>query len=118
MKHSMMRAAIVGALVWSAAGPFRLAAQEPSTAAATSAKAPRMADGHPDLSGVWWRGADIGGRSATPAGGPGAPGGGRPAQPPPSFSSSIPTFGRSPTPRPWAIRTIRRCIALQRRSAL
>ncbi len=75
MKHSMMsgnrrRAGLVRS------GPFRLAAQAPSTAAATSAKAPRMADGHPDLSGVWWRGADIGGRSATPAGGPGAPGGG------------------------------------------
>jgi hypothetical protein len=41
-----------------------------------------MADGHPDLSGVWWRGSDIGGRNF-------APGGGRPApsQPPPSFSS-------------------------------
>jgi hypothetical protein len=87
IKHSMMTAAIAGTLVWSAASPFRLAAQQPS-AAATPAKTPRMADGHPDLSGVWWRGADIGGRSATPGGGPGgAPGGGRPAEPPPSFSS-------------------------------
>jgi hypothetical protein len=88
IKHSMMTAAIAGTLVCLAAVPFRLAAQQPSSAAATPAKAPRMADGHPDLSGVWWRGADIGGRSATPAGGPGgAQGGGRPAQPPPSFSS-------------------------------
>jgi hypothetical protein len=89
VKRSMMTAAIAGTLLWYAAGSFRLAAQEPSTAAATQAKAPRMADGHPDLSGVWWRGADIGGRSATPAGGPGGAqqGGGRPAQPPPSFSS-------------------------------
>jgi hypothetical protein len=90
MKHSMMTAAIAGALVWFAAPAFRLAAQAPSaetaTPAATSKPAPRMADGHPDLSGVWWRGADIGGR---PAGGrPAAPnGGGGPPQPPPSFSS-------------------------------
>jgi hypothetical protein len=39
-----------------------------------------MADGHPDLSGVWWRGADVGGRAAAPPGGRGAApagGGGR-----------------------------------------
>ncbi len=88
MKHLMATAAMAGTLLWSAAGPIRLAAQAPSTAAATPAKTPRMADGHPDLSGVWWRGADIGGRSATPARGPGgAQGGGRPAEPPPTFSS-------------------------------
>jgi hypothetical protein len=62
-----------------------------------------MADGHPDLSGVWWRGSDIGGRSAAPAGGQGpAPAGGRggtqgggraAAQPPPSFASLY---------QPWA----------------
>jgi len=88
MKHSMMTAAIAGTLVWSAAAPFRLAAQAPSGETATAKPAPRLADGHPDLSGVWWRGADIGGRSAAPAGGRGgAPGGaGAAAQPPPSFS--------------------------------
>ena len=93
MKHSMMTAAIAGTLVWSAAAPFRLAGQpansETVTQTATPGRAPRMADGHPDLSGVWWRGADIGGRSATPPGGRGgAPGGGgAPAQPPAFFSS-------------------------------
>src|ERR1700683_1183218 len=89
VKRSMMTAAVAGTLLWYAAGSFRLAAQEPSTAAASPAKAPRMGECHPALSGVGWRGADIGGRSATPAGGPGGAqqGGGRPAQPPPSFSS-------------------------------
>jgi hypothetical protein len=48
-----------------------------------------MADGHPDLSGVWWRGADVGGRGGTPAAGRGAPPGGRgaAAQPPATFPS-------------------------------
>ena len=32
--------------------------------------APRMADGHPDLSGVWWGGADIGARGSRPPAGP------------------------------------------------
>jgi len=31
--------------------------------------APRMADGHPDLSGVWWGGADVGGRGFRVGGG-------------------------------------------------
>jgi hypothetical protein len=101
MKHSMVTAAIASTLVWSAAATARLAAQvrtaETVTPAsrASPARAPRMADGHPDLSGVWWRGADIGGRSATPAGGRGgAPGGGRGrAQQPPFFTSLY---------QPWA----------------
>jgi hypothetical protein len=28
---------------------------------------PRMADGHPDLSGVWWGGADVGGKGFRPS---------------------------------------------------
>jgi len=32
--------------------------------------APRMTDGHPDLSGVWWGGADVGGRGARLSTGP------------------------------------------------
>jgi len=64
MKLSILTAVILGAVVWS------LAAQTP-------APVPRMADGHPDLSGVWWQGKDVGGRVAQPAGGKGgAPGGG------------------------------------------
>ena len=89
MTHSMMTVAIAGALAWFWAAPFRLAAQAPSAEAATAKAAPRMADGHPDLSGVWWRGADIGGRSAAPPAGRGGPQGGgtAPAGPPPTFSS-------------------------------
>jgi len=82
MKHAMMTVAIGGALVWSAAVPLHLAAQGPSTEKASSTEkapvkpAPRMADGHPDLSGVWWRGGDIGGRGfggGPPRGAQGAP---------------------------------------------
>jgi hypothetical protein len=88
MTHSMMTVAIAGALAWYGAAPFHLAAQAPSAETATPKTAPRMADGHPDLSGVWWRGADIGGRSAAPPGGGGPQGRGTaPAQPPPTFSS-------------------------------
>ena len=41
-----------------------------------------MADGHPDLSGVWWTGGDVGGRGF--GGGRGRGGGGAPA--PPTFT--------------------------------
>jgi hypothetical protein len=89
MKHSMMTVAIYATLAWSATAPFHLAAQEPSVQTAAPKPAPKMADGHPDLSGVWWRGADIGGRGAGPPGGRGGAqgGGGASAQPPATFSS-------------------------------
>jgi hypothetical protein len=45
---------------------------------------PRAADGHPDLSGVWWRGADVGGRAAP--GTPAARGGGRGTAQPQTFA--------------------------------
>jgi hypothetical protein len=85
MKYSTI-AIISGALLcFACASP--LAAQSEKGAAASdgvasSNKIPRTPDGHPDLSGVWWPGQDIGGR---PAGG--RPGGGRPAQPAVTFSS-------------------------------
>jgi hypothetical protein len=77
MKYLLRLAAVALAPVWFGTVPIGLRAQTPG------AKVPRMADGHPDLSGVWWRGADIGGRSATP----GPPRGAAPAQPPATFSS-------------------------------
>ncbi len=43
---------------------------------------PRMADGHPDLTGVWWGGGDVGGRGFRPGGGAG-----RGAGAPPTFQS-------------------------------
>jgi len=58
------------------------------TVAAQQRAVPRMTDGHPDLSGVWWGGSDIGGRR----GGGGGPRGGRGA-PAPTFASLY---------QPWA----------------
>jgi hypothetical protein len=75
VKHLALMSAVASLVVWSVA-PVRLAAQAGTAATAAPARAPRMADGHPDLSGVWWGGADVGGR---PAGGGrgGPPAGGR-----------------------------------------
>ncbi len=83
MRYSTLAAAIASIFIWSAAAPVRLAAQAGASApAATPAKAPRMADGHPDLSGVWWPGNDIGGRPAGGRGGGAGRGAGRgPAAP-------------------------------------
>jgi hypothetical protein len=68
----------------------------PATVSQTNAAAsaiPRI-DGHPDLSGVWWRGSDVGGRGAGGGGGArGAGGGGRGGAPAPSFTSLY---------QPWA----------------
>src|SRR5262245_58880382 len=59
------------------------AAAPAPVAAAPAGPAPRMADGHPDLTGVWWGGADVGGRGF----GGGGRGGGRGGTPPPTFAS-------------------------------
>src|SRR5690606_10930019 len=56
--------------------------------AAAADAVPRMADGRPDLSGVWWGGGDVGGPGFRPGGGrqPGDPA-------PPSFTDLY---------QPWA----------------
>jgi len=47
-------------------------AQTGGAKAPTAGAAPRLADGHPDLSGVWWGGADVGARGSRPPGPPAA----------------------------------------------
>jgi hypothetical protein len=77
-------AVAAAASLWTASQAVR--AQQPSgpTATAPAAEpAPRMADGRPDLSGVWWTGGDIGGRGF--GGGRGRGGRGR-GTAPPSFT--------------------------------
>src|SRR6188768_4499357 len=70
MKRVLMTAIAVAGISLAAGQTAAQAGQRgtpPAAAAANTAPAkpaPRMADGHPDLSGVWWGGADIGGRGA------------------------------------------------------
>jgi hypothetical protein len=75
-------AAAATAVAWLAAGALDTAAAQSSAAEKKPGPAPKMADGHPDLSGVWWGGGDVGGRGFRPGGGPPAGGG----TPPPTFS--------------------------------
>jgi hypothetical protein len=60
-------------------------ATPPSAPAAEPA--PRMPDGHPDLSGVWWTGGDVGGRGY--GGGRGRGGRGAPGGPPPQTFTGL-----------------------------
>ncbi|MBV9768136.1 MAG: hypothetical protein JOZ32_01075 [Bryobacterales bacterium] len=83
----MLTASIAGALVWFASAALPLSAQTASAETPNPKPAPHAADGHPDLSGVWWRGADVGGRAAPTAGRGAAQANARPAQPPVFFSS-------------------------------
>src|SRR5215510_14013565 len=87
---STMAAGVALAISWSVP-PVSHAQQRgapPATPQAAPAvpsePAPKMADGHPDLSGVWWTGGDVGGRGY----GSSNPGrGGARGTPPPTFQS-------------------------------
>jgi len=75
-------------LAWLAPSPVSLAAAQrgaadaPAAAPAPAGPVPRMADGKPDLSGVWWGGADVGGNRGGGRGRGGARG-----APAPTFAS-------------------------------
>jgi hypothetical protein len=89
MKHLILTTAFAGMLVWFAGAATPLAAQATpaAKAAPTAGPTPRLTDGHPDLSGVWWTGGDVGGRGY--GGGRGAgrgAGRGPAATPPPTFA--------------------------------
>ncbi len=94
MKRIELRSAIpvVGALLtllWFAPNGVHVAMAQEATAPTTpaaSAPIPRLSDGHPDLSGVWWGGGDIGARGGGALRRPGG-------TPPPSFTSLY---------QPWA----------------
>jgi len=68
MKRVLMTAIAVAGISLAAGQTAAQAGQRGTPPAATPTNtapakpAPRLADGHPDLSGVWWGGADVGGR--------------------------------------------------------
>jgi hypothetical protein len=87
----MKRIAIVSAMAAAAAtgvalGGIGIYAQQTGSPVpagqAAAGPAPRMADGRPDLSGVWWTGGDVGGRGFAGGGGRG-----RGGPPVPTFTS-------------------------------
>jgi hypothetical protein len=89
-------AAAVAVVTTAVLAPYAVGAQQrgtpapaaPQAAAPATAPepAPRMADGHPDLSGVWWTGGDVGGRGY---GGGRGRGRGAAAGPPPASYNSL-----------------------------
>ena len=100
MKRGAIRATAIAAvaLTWFAQqavvnvaagqGGQREGAPGPATpSSAPAGPVPRMADGHPDLSGVWWGGADIGAARGRGGGGRGGARGGAQGTPPATFMS-------------------------------
>jgi hypothetical protein len=77
-------ASVVVTSVWLAPSITAQQAPAPAASAAAAEPAPRMADGHPDLSGVWWTGGDVGGRGYGGGRGRGGAGG-----PPPATYASL-----------------------------
>jgi hypothetical protein len=58
MNRAMLAAAMAGALAFSTQAQVKTT---PPAAPQPAKPTPRAADGHPDLSGVWWLGGDVGG---------------------------------------------------------
>jgi hypothetical protein len=94
MKRALIFSIVTAAVAVSALVPALLVAQQrgappaapaAAPAPAPSEPAPKMADGHPDLSGVWWTGGDVG--NAGYGGGRGR--GARAAGPPPATYQSL-----------------------------
>ena len=82
---SAIVASVVLTSVWLVPSVTAQQAAAPAASAAAAEPAPRMGDGHPDLSGVWWTGGDVGGRGY--GGGRGR--GGRAGGPPPATYQSL-----------------------------
>src|SRR5262252_8932821 len=80
--RSISAIATATACAWLTTGALGTAAAQSATDK-KPAPAPKLTDGHPDLSGVWWGGADVGGRGFTGGGRPPAGGG----TPPPTYAS-------------------------------
>jgi hypothetical protein len=75
----MTRLAIAAALFAVLVAPAVALRAQAAAQQAAAAPAPRMADGKPDLSGVWWTGGDVGGRGFLGGRGRGGRGGPAPA---------------------------------------